>query len=72
MTYEWEVEEPAMNSVFAMGKTDTLASAKEAAILAARQYDKDAGGTELMMYINDGKRVIRAEWPDTDAWEIDT
>lgn len=71
MSYEWEVEEPAMNTVVAIGKTDTLDSAKDAVILAAKQYDKEAGGTELMMYINDGKQVIRTEWPDTDAWEVD-
>jgi hypothetical protein len=71
MSYEWEVVEPAMNSVVAMGKTDTLDSAKEVAIIAANQYDKEAGGTELMMYINDGKQVLRTEWPDTDAWEVD-
>jgi hypothetical protein len=67
MTYEWEAVEPAMNSVVAMGKTDTLDSAEDTVILAAKQYDKDAGGTELLMYINDGKQVLRTEWPDADA-----
>ncbi len=70
MSYEWNVEELVMNSVIAQGKADTWSRAEDAVIQAAKQYDKETGGTELLMYINDGKQVLRTEWPDTDNWEV--
>lgn len=56
-----------MKSVIAQGKSEGLAEAKETAVLAA----KEDGSADLMLYINDGKQVLCAEWPDADVWEID-